>query len=233
MSLQIASSVSNYHPFGENSCQQEMELFQEEYQRFYFDHVSFNKKAIDPKTFLIIGRRGTGKSSLIEYFSFQKELKASCIIMSEPTVYENVLGALSEKNLESFLAINKAAELWEMAIWAIIFHKYAKMHNIIKAADILSEQDDVTVYELVKSLLSKFLSDGDGAITEKIEGFLSKPVIEKAKEQVFIITSQEPLIIGIDSLEDYPVENAAMMNIIAGLIEVASAFNTKHAKKGI
>jgi hypothetical protein len=233
MQSQIISSISNYHPFGENSCQQEIELFQEEYQRFYFDHVSFNKKAVDPRTFLIIGRRGTGKSSLIEYFSFQKELKSTCIIMSEPTIYENVLSALSEKNLESFVAINKAAELWEMSIWAIIFHKYAKTNNIIKAADIISEQDHITAYEVVKNLLSKFLNDTNGELTEKIEGFISKPVIEKAKEQVFLITAQEPLIIAIDSLEDYPVENEEMMNIIAGLIEVASNFNTKCAKKGI
>ena len=84
--------VSLRHPFGEVCCEEEMTILRDHYHEFYFDHAPFNDQAMEQETYLIVGRRGCGKTSLTRFLTFQRKLKTcGCIDVDEPHVYENVL----------------------------------------------------------------------------------------------------------------------------------------------
>ena len=58
-------------PFGEVDCESEVALLKESYSDYYFTETPFSKLTLNSEHYLIIGRRGTGKTALCEYFKFQ------------------------------------------------------------------------------------------------------------------------------------------------------------------
>ena len=84
-------------PFGMESCEAEVSLLGEEkYSDLYFDETPFNNVAIKDDTYLIVGRRGSGKTALIQYFSFQKQIaNPVCIEIHKPEAYQQVLSEIS------------------------------------------------------------------------------------------------------------------------------------------
>ena len=50
-------------PFGAESCEHELEALQDRYQEYYYEQSRFNTEALDSDTYLIVGRRGSGKTS--------------------------------------------------------------------------------------------------------------------------------------------------------------------------
>ena len=50
-------------------------LFKERYSEFYFFAAPFNEEFLAASTYLIIGRRGTGKTSLARFLSFQTHIR--------------------------------------------------------------------------------------------------------------------------------------------------------------
>ena len=77
---------------GLRSASKNGRLDQSENKQFYFNPVPFNAESLDPTRYLIVGRRGCGKSSLSHFFGFQ-ELRPNLryIEVDEPEVYELVL----------------------------------------------------------------------------------------------------------------------------------------------
>jgi hypothetical protein len=56
--------VLYHNPFGEADCLEEVKLLKGEYSDLYFNEAPFNQAALDRNTYLIIGRRGSGKTAL-------------------------------------------------------------------------------------------------------------------------------------------------------------------------
>ena len=113
--------VTFNQPFGEVSCEDEMSLLQEDFKKYYFDHVPYNNFTLEKETYLIIGRRGSGKTSLSQYYAFhnQSSLKNSrSIDVDEPKVYQHVLNSISDiADKNSDLAIPIIVKVWEYVIW--------------------------------------------------------------------------------------------------------------------
>ena len=54
--------LTDLEPFGEADCESELKVMgSSEYSKYYFDHTRFNREALNPKVFLIIGRRLAGR----------------------------------------------------------------------------------------------------------------------------------------------------------------------------
>lgn len=232
------------NPFGENSCEIEKEVFQENYKKYYFINTGFSKKAIAKETYLIVGRRGVGKSSLIEYFSFHDpKNKTKCIEVNEPEVYQEVLqdvAKLLEKNFD--FSTNKIKVLWEYLIWVLLFKEYKDKSSLIKAAYLLAYDEDektsasVIILSLIKAVISKFTGIHKDDLEEILGGVskkISSETFKKAKEELIRFSKKEPCIVAVDSIEDYPVNNEAIMYTISALIEYASDFNIKHRNDGL
>lgn len=83
--------LTDLEPFGEADCESELKMLgSSEYSKYYFDHTRFNREALSPKVFLIIGRRGAGKTALSQFFSFQQLMpRVATIEVDEPAAFQH------------------------------------------------------------------------------------------------------------------------------------------------
>lgn len=225
------------YPFGEVCCENEVQVLQEHYSEFFYDKSRFNEEAIDPEVYLIVGRRGSGKTSLTKYFGFQNRIKnAHNIDIDEPVIYESIINRIMRKNyISPDLAVNDVRKIWEYLIWSLIFYEYREHDPLLENAGFfMGKKGKLSVFigEVLKQVLSKYL-DESGTVADVLSEVLSDPMFTRAKERVTDFTRKEPVIIAIDTFERYDRNNAAMMAVTAALIQCASNFNIAYARKGI
>ncbi|XQQ06472.1 MAG: hypothetical protein EDM05_56485 [Leptolyngbya sp. IPPAS B-1204] len=129
-----------FSPFGEADCESEVKLLKQEYSEYFFYHTRFNSSALDPSVFLIVGRRGSGKTALAHFFSFQKHLRqAIAIDVDESDTFEQLLEKVTALSIQSReVAIPKITKIWDFIIWLIIFKKLQAYDVRIRAACILA-----------------------------------------------------------------------------------------------
>ena len=225
------------HPFGEICCEHELEILQKDYKMYFFSEAPFNREALDPSTYLIIGRRGTGKTSLAEYFKFQSVLKNSrCIDVNEPYVYQKVLTeVVSTAALSPELRNYRLVKIWEYLIWSLIFEEYSDKSNTLKAAAHVSDKKGPSklIQLLLRALLNKFLKDEKGELADELENFISSDLVTSAKAEALACVEKEPVIIAIDTLERHDLEDLPMLQAIASLVQCANNFNIRYAGQGI
>lgn len=225
-------------PFGEVSCEAEKVTLGDNYSQYFFENTFFNQGSVAPGTYLIIGRRGCGKTSLAEHFKFQSHIpKAKCIDVDEPRTY----GAVAQKvagllNFPSEISIPKICDIWEYAIWSLVFEQYKASDPKIKAACAV-EGNEGSASHLIKTILSgiinKYVLDNGSEIAEQVDAILNNATFKYAQEATLSLTKKEPVIVAIDSMEHYSVDDQAAMWSIAGLVQCASEFNNKYAARGI
>lgn len=225
------------YPFGEVSCENELDVLQDHYSEFYYDQSRFNEEAIDPEIYLIVGRRGSGKTSLTKYFGFQDRLKrAHNIDVDEPVIYDSIINRISHKvYISPDVEVNEVRKIWEYLIWSLIFHEYHEYDPALENAGYFTGKKgkiSIFVRELLKHILSKYV-DESGSVADALTDMLSNPVFTRAKEKVVEFTRREPVIIAVDTFERYDRNNDAMMAVTAALIQCASSFNVAYARKGI
>jgi len=225
-------------PFGEVSCEAEKDALGDDYSEYFFEEAPFNLDSLIDDTYLIVGRRGCGKTSLAEYFKFQKQIpKMKCIDVDEPKVY----GTVSRKIVDLLeypfeVSIPRISDLWEYAIWGLIFHLYQDSDSRIKAASIVASEEESAssiIKDIFAGVISKYVVDKGDEITDQIDSLLNKAAFRSAKDAVLKITPKHPVIIAIDSMEHYSVGDQSAMWSIAGLVQCASNFNTKYSKSGV
>ena len=226
------------NPFGEVCFEDEHKLLKEHYKDYFFDHVPFNANALDPDVYLIIGRKGAGKSSLAFFFTFQNYIKnARCIDVDEPQAYQHVLPDVAKIAADTnAIAIPQIVTMWEAVIWLLIFDAYKSVNPLIAKACFF-RREQATVSQFVRNVMKHFLSliskSKDGKLADEAENLLSSELVQQAKEVILPHLKKIPVIIAIDTLEHYDVNNEPMMRATAALIECASNFNTKYASRGI
>ena len=224
------------HPFGEASCEDEVKVLKDEYEKYYFEETPFNKATLEDDCYLIIGRRGTGKSSLAHYFTFQDEIKnARCIDIDEPEVFSNVLKQVSKfSDPDATIAIPRIVKIWNFIFWSLIFSKYRDCSPEISAACLSKDsKGSFFIRSILKHILEKFLPQDAEQLSESLEDFLSSKTHELAKNKMLSIAKDEPVVVAMDSLEKYSVDNIDVMNSLAALIQCSSNFNIEYSGKGI
>ena len=228
-------------PFGMADCESELEeLHEEGYQKIYFGHTPFNVAALDPKTYLIIGRRGAGKTALSHYFSFQTDIANPLVIdVDEPQEYQKVLTQIAKRSYySSELAIPHARDVWTYLIWCLIFENTKHSTDAIRKACIPCETSELRSHagflnKAVDWLLMQF-RETDLDANEQTLGRLSDAVAHtEAIAAVIELAKSRQIFIAVDTLEKYDVTDTGLMNAIAGLVEAAAAFNVKYAKHGV
>src|SRR5262249_8190901 len=155
--------LTDLEPFGEADCESELKVMgSSEYSKYYFDHTRFNREALSPKVFLIIGRRGAGKTALSQFFSFQQlMLNVTTIEVDEPAAFQQLMSRIAESAASSReVAIPRLVKIWEFIIWSTIFWQLQDKDPRIKAAVVFADQtDQVSTYirQVLKTLVSNFL----------------------------------------------------------------------------
>jgi hypothetical protein len=230
------SIAESLHPFGEPDCESELRALGERYSEYYFAS-RFSRAALDPEVYLIIGRRGTGKTALSHFFEFQKTIKNSCAIdVDEPAVFEEVsdkIKASIDKSRE--FAIPKIAKLWEFVIWSVIFNHMAETDARIQAAALVGKRGgrlSAFIHHLLDAVVQRFLKS-ETNLLEELEALLAQPMFEQGRKAVLEAAAREPIIVAIDTLESYDIGNEATMRTLGALIQCASDFNRAFARQGV
>lgn len=226
------------YPFGEESCEHEVAILQEKYRDYFYDQSRFNRETLERDTYLIVGRRGAGKTSLAKYLTFQPYIKnTNCIDVDEPDVYNDALQDVANSSHYYSLDITtrKIEKIWEYLIWALIFNEYQDYSSDIKTASLLlSPKVEMArlASKFLKQLLSHWIGD-NGDLANKMEMYISSSSFQEAKEQVLEITARNPVIVAVDTIERYDPYNDALMATVTGLIQCANQFNILYAPRGI
>lgn len=224
------------HPFGEESCEHEVEVLREHYHQYYYNQSRFNQEVLDPDVYLIVGRRGSGKTSLTQYFNFQDRLRnAHSIDVNEPHVYSHILQGIADRNFVSTdLAVSEVAKIWDYLVWTLIFSEYRDRDPQIKAADVMIRKGNAShfIHDVLAGLIKKYV-DESGRLSDEISDLLTSPMFVGARQRVLEITTREPVIVAIDTFERYDLYNTAMMVVTASLIQCANHFNIAYAPRGI
>src|SRR5262249_28515795 len=90
--------LSDLEPSGEADIESQLKaLRSHEYRKSYFEHTRLNREALSPKVFLIIGRRGAGKTALSQFFSFQQLMpRVTTIEVDEPAAFQQLMSRIAE-----------------------------------------------------------------------------------------------------------------------------------------
>lgn len=229
--------AEHFSPFGEADCESEVKLLKQEYSEYFFYHTRFNSLALDPTVFLIVGRRGAGKTALSQFFSFQKQLRrAIAIDVDEPVVFEQVLERIITKTAQTReVAIPRIAKVWDFVIWSIIFRELQDRDVRIKAACIFGDRSGKVsnfIRHTLKALLNRLVKTEDDLLDE-LENIVADDRIKAGKQAVLELTRKEQVIVAVDTLENYAINDDGMMRAIAALIQCGSDFNREYARKGI
>jgi hypothetical protein len=230
--------LTHLEPFGEADCESELKaLGSSEYSKYYFDHTRFNRESLNPKVFLIIGRRGAGKTALSQFFSFQQLMPdVSTIEVDEPAAFQQLMSRISESAAGTReVAIPRLVKVWEFVIWSTIFWQLQEKDPRIRAAVLQTGQTanaSTFIRQLLKTLVASFLKP-DNTIADELEDFISNERIERAKRAVLEAVSGNKLIIALDTMENYAVRDESMMRSMGALIQCASRFSRDYARQGI
>ncbi|HEY3134818.1 MAG TPA: hypothetical protein VGL29_02090 [Blastocatellia bacterium] len=230
--------LTDLEPFGEADCESELKVLgSSEYSKYYFDHTRFNREALSPKVFLIIGRRGAGKTALSQFFSFQQLMpRVATIEVDEPAAFQQLMSKLAESAASSReIAIPRLVKIWEFVIWSTIFWQLQDRDSRIKAAVLFTNQTDhvsTFIRQVLKFLVSRFL-DADGNLADELEDFISNEMVQRAKRAVLDVVRGNKVIIALDTMENYAVRDESMMRSMGALIQCASRFSRNYARHGI
>lgn len=230
-------TAEQFSPFGEADCESEVRLLKQEYSEYFFYHTRFNNLALDPNVFLIIGRRGAGKTALSQFFSFQKQFRnAVSIDVDEPATFEQVLEKLATLSAHTReVAIPRIAKVWEFVIWSVIFRELKDRDGRIRAACIFGDKTGKLsnfIRHTLKALLNRLVQTEEDLLDE-LEAIVADDRVKAGKAAVLELAHRTPVIVAIDTLENYALHDDGMMRATAALIQCGSEFNREYSRKGI
>ncbi|MEL6776819.1 MAG: hypothetical protein AAFO06_06145 [Cyanobacteria bacterium J06597_16] len=226
-----------FHPFGEADCESEVKRLKQDYSRYFFYHTRFNELSLDPNVFLIVGRRGSGKTALGQFFSFQKMMPGAIAIdVDEPAAFEKVLEDITLKAPHSReIAIPRIATIWHLVVWSVIFRELKDYDPRIRAACIFGSRDgklSTFIRHCLKALLDRLIQSEDDLLDE-LEDIFADARIRNGMSAVLEVARTRPVIIAFDTLENYAIHDPTMMRATAALIKCASEFNRDFAYQGL
>jgi hypothetical protein len=224
-------------PFGEADCESEVKLLKDEYRSYFFYNTHFNDLALDPKCFLIIGRRGAGKTALSQFFSFQERWPGAIAIdVDEPTAFEQVLEkipALAAQSRE--VAVPRISKIWELVVWFIIFQELRDEDPRIRAACLFGDSNGklaTFTRKVLNTVLNKVLNT-DLDLLDVLDEYFANAQVQAGQKAVLELSRRKPVIVAIDTLENYAINDPAMMHTIAALIQFGADFNREYNRRGL
>lgn len=225
-------------PFGEVTCETEVARLRQQYQSFYYDQSRFNSVALDPDRYLIVGRRGSGKTSLTQYFEFQDRFRhANYICVRDLEKFFELWCQVAERSTYGFtIAIPQLDSLWEYIFWMLMFHHLRQDHpafSIHSVSAAKSSEVQWVVTDILEHLLHESELLAHGIVSRYIEQKMRTEEFQLAQQTALKIAGKHPFLIAVDTMEKYGVHNEVLMKSTAALIQCAARFNVLYASRGI
>ncbi|MEO0801980.1 MAG: zeta toxin family protein, partial [Cyanobacteria bacterium J06642_2] len=230
--------IGRLEPFGEPDCESDVEILGEErYSRYYLNSTYFNQFALHPSVYLIVGRRGSGKTALSRSFAFQSGMKNSISVdVDEPASFHQVISKIVEQDmLNKELQVPRLVKVWEYIIWSSIFYHLRDRDYRINAACAFNSEEGASkiVRILLQSLLEKYVGSGKGDLSDEIESIFLSSTFTHAQAATLEVARKQPVIVTLDTLENYSTRDPRLMIATSALIEFAAKYNRKYSKQNI
>jgi hypothetical protein len=204
--------------FGEPQCEREINRNDFSFDDIFFRETPFNVPALDPDNYLVVGRRGSGKTALTNYFGFQDCIPgAESIVIQSPKIFERLLTILGDQSSTSpDILIPRLTQMWEFFIWEVASRQLMGKQEV----------NSNSLARLIITLLPKSETEtGIDDISEKAR---------KLKSQVLQhVGPKRNLIISIDTLERYDIRDNGLMCGLAALVQTAEDINFNFSSRGV
>ncbi|MEA2562330.1 MAG: hypothetical protein QOH06_3834 [Acidobacteriota bacterium] len=229
--------IKIHDPFGHTASEAELNLPSSDYARLFFVEVPFLKIALQAESYLFVGRRGSGKTALAQYFSFQdRQLNAIVIQLHQPTAYLGEILAIAEIISDhQLLKVSRLQEIWEYTLWRVIFERVrdgsGDAATTCEGTTVAPDTDSKLAGSVLKVLAAKLNDAGSRSSTESISGALFDGPFELERQKILDMV-ERPIIIVIDTLEHYDKNNETLMTSMAALLQCAADFNLRYSKRG-
>ena len=199
--------------------------------RFVYTECETFSKAIEPRYRIILGRKGIGKTSLIKRIRLGNEYDVK-VICEKDDLFEWVNATISNdvaerKYIEPYQ--EKCIDFYWISIFRVIAQEHPELKSVNKflrdsklsQGRVLAGIDEWAVANLQSESPITSVSAG------LINAFLKKnePNFEQAKQEAEIFLSDKKVVILIDNLERYLLENPRQQNVLAALLLSAVTFN--------
>jgi len=223
--------------FGYADCEAELQTLEHgEFADLFLAATPFSDVATRPETYLIIGRRGSGKTALAQYFRFQSDFPNPIYIqIEEPAVFQDVLSHVVTALPESReVVIFELVQIWTYVLWNVIFDKLRNESAAIAAAVRTPphNRSDDFVRATLEDLVISLRGTSQRSVREQI-GALDDGRFNAARDVVLRIARTHPIILVFDTFERYDTSNDALMSANAALVQCAGTFNRQYSEAGI
>lgn len=207
----------------------------------FIDQMPFMKEALDPSVSILVGRRGSGKTALAQYFGFKTAPYELYARLDEPAVFADIItriGTHSDTSREPPV-IEHIAQLWEFAFWACLLSQ-AKNHPDFPSGGIIDKvfQSLRSVSPLgghgaeVATLILRAaieIAGGPAAtlatIAEKLRAHLHSREFEAARQAIGQFLRNRSAVLVIDTLDQYDIRNTMMQSALAAMFHAVTRFS--------
>ena len=227
----VPVEISGGEMFGDADVVTEIERLKNRSVELYLEDTRFSKQALDDGVYLISGRRGTGKSALSRYYSFQKQVPDVVHIEipqndAFPKIFSTIAREISTMHSTQ---IKEMAKIWEVVIWSLIREHLPseKPTQHLDKAENAVDRTPAGRFMAILGAISRSLEleKKSENVQTLVETTNVATAIKSITEQV--AKSGKRIIVSLDTMEKYDAHDKALMMAIAALIEVASNFNLK------
>ena len=239
----MATLGSTVTPFGFNDVVDEISVL----SKLYFKDTMFYERAVDERTSLIVGRRGSGKTALGYALQYTKARHGGTfpiyVDVDEPEVFAEILSRVADhlRNASSRQLVDSIAKLWTIALWHALMAEVAKEDGIgnkngaLKLQGYLRRQTIAgmtasriiqRIFDIVLSAIGVRHTGADGVLHE-VERLLSNMEFVECKDFVtrYLDEARRRAVIVIDTLEEYKIYDRSIQNCLAGLLHAVTTLS--------
>lgn len=194
---------------------------------------------------IVIGRRGSGKTSFLEHLKNHEYAGHVVVDVKLSGAIINIRNFVSLSSTQDLLPPEESvAELWDWLFWTALYLQVKKQ----RPATFKRVKKDYSVGKKFESWFANFqystlgnlanffsspnrksntLETVSGAVLNSLPGFTSDRLnVLKRLVKICLKNSRSKAIILVDSLDQYEVENKVNDRVLSGLIKSAGRFNS-------
>ncbi|MEM1128627.1 MAG: hypothetical protein AAGI71_18425 [Bacteroidota bacterium] len=220
-------------PFGKIEFDEEEKWLMEHWKDHFYAEAEFIRTSLEPDKYIVIGSKGSGKSSLAFYYKYQSDIeRAKCAHINKKSFfYDSMLPVADQINEREEQIIDCTQQLWESVIieCAVRYADTYTDHQETTSAGIVSN----TLADIVSRILSSKNITRSRDLIEKIRIYNTSTRLTDQLTDHYNLLSRRPLIIAIDTNEVYDTSDKAAMCVVAALIQAAKRINSRYSSKGI
>jgi hypothetical protein len=207
--------------------------------RDLFDTENLIYPELESRPSLIIGRRGAGKTAFLNSIALSQ---STHVIVKLPAhiAFRNIVASIAEFSQDGAVFVEEVADLWKILLWVAIFSqlvrekrertKLTPVHIYLTALGVRQGTDSYDAMTTALDVIREREQARSASLAPtSVEDLPFNDVsFRQAQEAAYdwLEENQLPVMILLDSLEDFQLDDVKMQHAIAGLLRCQGSFRT-------